>query len=232
MESISRYFSYQRLDTRSSAISGASRDNPYNEPAPVAACRVGDLGCLEREIQKDRSIINRDYLTVTTGDKFSLLVIALAGRHVELARLLINEGADVNYATKKNGETPLTYAVGNGLIEIVRLLIDKGAYINQAAKDGATPLYIAAEEGNNEIVELLLANDADPKKKLKKLSIGRFSLLTKSPIRAAQHAALFNRGDKETVKMIKAALEGRKINPSSELPPLLAGQHASYGSIR
>ena len=270
MDSISeyfRFFSYQLLDSSGPAISGTSRDNPYNEPAPVAACRAGDLGCLEREIQKDSSIVYRDYLSGKTGNTVSLLVIAVAGRHVELTRLLIDKGADVNYALK-DGSTTLLYAAQRGLLEIARLLIDNGADVNQATNNGATPLYYAAQEGHREIVKLLLANDADPNKQCKMLSMGRFSI-TRSSLFAAR---FMSRDKKEAAEMIETAIKERKINSSTEFPvtaqnlvgnitetslqpgkinkefpkedflptnfeqlqfpPLLAGQHASYGTIR
>lgn len=79
MESISRRFfglpSYQRFDKPGSANSRASCANPYNEPEPLAACRVGDLDRLDRELQKDRSIVYQGYRSVKSGDIVSLLVI-------------------------------------------------------------------------------------------------------------------------------------------------------------
>ncbi|WBA80257.1 hypothetical protein [Endozoicomonas sp. GU-1] len=54
MESIKRFFglpSYRRFDQPGSANSRASCANPYHEPEPLAACRVGDLDRLDRELQ-------------------------------------------------------------------------------------------------------------------------------------------------------------------------------------
>ena len=215
MESIKRFFvptSYQRLDRPGSATSGAGFDNPYNEPEPLAACRVGDLGRLEREIKKDSSIVHRDYRCGKTGDTVSLLYIAVVERHVELTRLLIEKGADVNYTLKKNGRaTVLAFAAEKGVIEIVRLLIDNGAKVNQASKKGSTPLFWAAWEGHTEIVKFLLANDADPEKEVKLLSMGRFSI-SYSPLKAAQVIS----ENKEAAEMIETALQlkERKISSS------------------
>ena len=43
-----------------------------------------------------------------------------------------------------------------GDTQIVKLLLDAKADVNKATKDGATPLYIAAQEGQLEVVKLLL----------------------------------------------------------------------------
>jgi ankyrin repeat protein len=43
-----------------------------------------------------------------------------------------------------------------------KVLIEFGADVNQANNDKVTPLYVAAEAGNEEVVKLLLALKADP----------------------------------------------------------------------
>ena len=296
MDSIRRDsgFSYQRFDGFDSAISEAICDNPYNEPTPLAACRVGDLSCLKRELEKDYAVVYKDYRSGKNGDMVSLLFVAVAKRHVELARLLINKRADVNYVTQvgwtplsysaaggsielaellidhgagvnqivgegftplilaarygrfelarllidheakvnqatADGSTALIYAAKKGSVDLVRLLIENGAAVNQATVKGATPLYFAAKLGNNKIVELLLANGADPNKKAEIFRLWRFSF-TRSP----ETAAWRNHGNRETVEMLKAAkaIKKRKIVPSSEHTPLLAGHSASYSAIR
>ncbi|WBA87830.1 ankyrin repeat domain-containing protein [Endozoicomonas sp. GU-1] len=171
-----------------------------------------------------------------TGNKgFTPLYDAATKGYVELSRLLIYKGADVSLKTKK-GFTPLSSAAEKGHVELIRLLIDKGADVNVATYKGTTPLYFAVQEDNdevarllisNEIVRLLLANGADPEKKLKILNLGRYSF-TKAPL----SAAIVNRGDKETVEMIEKAIRERKIHSSSECSSLRAGQNASYGAIR
>ena len=41
-------------------------------------------------------------------------------------------------------------------MEVVRVLLEQGADIDKARDDGATPLYIASEEGHVEVVSVLL----------------------------------------------------------------------------
>ena len=46
-------------------------------------------------------------------------------------------------------------------MEVVRELLTGGASIDQAKKDGATPLYMASQEGHLEVVRELLTAGAD-----------------------------------------------------------------------
>ncbi|RDL34650.1 uncharacterized protein BP5553_07778 [Venustampulla echinocandica] len=80
--------------------------------------------------------------------------------HVEVVKLLLEKGADLNAATK-SGETPFHQASGSGHVEVVKLLLEKEA--NPAAADdgGWTPLYRASGKGHVEVVKLLLEKGAD-----------------------------------------------------------------------
>jgi ankyrin repeat protein len=86
------------------------------------------------------------------------LMLAAITNHLELARLLIERGADVN----KPGWTPLHYASTRGHREMMRLLLDNEAYIDSEAEDGTTPLMMAAYGAPALAVKLLLEEGADP----------------------------------------------------------------------
>eukprot|EP00919_Chromeraceae_sp_WS-2016_P035372 GHVR01083798.1.p1 GENE.GHVR01083798.1~~GHVR01083798.1.p1 ORF type:complete len:108 (-),score=7.71 GHVR01083798.1:148-471(-) len=56
------------------------------------------------------------------------LIRASEGGHTDIARLLIDKGADVN--SEDNNGTPLICASKGGHTDIARLLIDKGVDVN------------------------------------------------------------------------------------------------------
>jgi len=90
----------------------------------------------------------------------SALVFACWYQHPDIARLLIEEGADPNLRTNSNF-TALHYAAEKGSTELVELLIKAGADVNALNDAQRSPLHIAAYEGNAEIVELLINHGAD-----------------------------------------------------------------------
>ncbi|KAF0121333.1 MAG: polysaccharide deacetylase [bacterium] len=84
---------------------------------------------------------------------------AIAYRHFDTAKLLIERGADVNRVGYIY--TPLIHAVQAGDIAFISLLIEKGANVNQSDGLGITPLMWAAHDRKTAIVYLLLEKGAD-----------------------------------------------------------------------
>ena len=80
--------------------------------------------------------------------------------YLEIAKLLIERGADINLADS-DGRTPLYRACWNNYLEIARLLIKGNADVNLAEKDGETPLHVACWNNNLEIAKLLIERGAD-----------------------------------------------------------------------
>jgi ankyrin repeat protein len=86
------------------------------------------------------------------------LMLAAINNQIELAKVLIDRGADVN----RPGWTPLHYAATRGHREMMRLLLDHEAYIDSEAANGTTPLMMAAYSAPALAVKLLLEEGADP----------------------------------------------------------------------
>ena len=167
-----------------------SKFNNSNDKFPV------DLEALEKSAENsakitemiigkaDKNIIN-DSLDGKTP-----LIIAVGNSYFETAKILIENGADVN-SVDFEGWSALSYAVNNGDIEIakllltnkakindelllaikspivesridmMKLLIDNGANINYADENEFTPLNIAIETGDMELTKFLITNGAN-----------------------------------------------------------------------
>jgi len=98
------------------------------------------------------------------ADKFwgdTPLHTAVQVANLDIIKLLINRGADVN-EVKDFGVTPLHIAVYNNNIEIAKLLLNSGADINSIGyRQDYTPLHIAICGHNMEMIKFLIQNNAD-----------------------------------------------------------------------
>ena len=64
--------------------------------------------------------------------------------HIDLVKILIENGADINLESGSFNTTPLMYSASNGFIEITEFLIDNGADLELKDKDSDTALLLAA----------------------------------------------------------------------------------------
>lgn len=96
-----------------------------------------------------------------TSGGVTALHFAVLGSHFEIASILIANKANINATTAFYKATPLSVAVQTGCTDILKLLITQGANINLRRLNGATALYLAAEKGRLDMVQLLFANHAD-----------------------------------------------------------------------
>lgn len=87
---------------------------------------------------------------------YKLISFLLQDGHVDVARLLLDSGAQVNMPAD-SFESPLTLAACGGHVELAELLIQRGAALEEVNDEGYTPLMEAAREGHEEMVALLLA---------------------------------------------------------------------------
>jgi ankyrin repeat protein len=85
------------------------------------------------------------------------LMMAAYQKNKPAVQALLAKGAQVN----RPGWTALHYAAASGDLEIMRLLLERHAYIDAESPTGTTPLMLAAREGQEEAVQLLLEEGAD-----------------------------------------------------------------------
>ncbi|XP_034251058.1 ankyrin repeat domain-containing protein 17 isoform X2 [Thrips palmi] len=92
------------------------------------------------------------------GDCTPLMEAASAG-HVDIVKLLINHGADVN-AQSSSGNTPLMYGCAGGYSEVVKVMLEAGANVEDHNENGHTPLMEAASAGKVAVAKVLLDHGA------------------------------------------------------------------------
>ena len=93
--------------------------------------------------------------------KRTALLIATRANHVEIAKLLIDAGADVN-AKDNIRDTPFLYAGAEGRNEILTHILATGrAKLTDTNRYGGSALIPAAHHGHPETVRILLATQID-----------------------------------------------------------------------
>jgi ankyrin repeat protein len=146
-------------------------DNPpYTFVDALHAVRQGNL----KKIQ-DYMAFNAQYACCKNWDDCTLLHEACRFARVEIVKILIDKGTDINALYK--GQSPLHFAIEGDTRETatenaeqyadfqkrqqktVNLLISKNADLTSANEAGETPLHLAARLGYSELIALLLTQE-------------------------------------------------------------------------
>ena len=81
----------------------------------------------------------------------SALCLSILVGHCQIARVLLERGANIQWRHPMCDLTPVFIAAQEGHAEVVRLLAELGVNVETPDNDGATPAYIAAQEGHVEV---------------------------------------------------------------------------------
>jgi ankyrin repeat protein len=99
-----------------------------------------------------------------SADGFTALHFAAFFGKAEVARILLQAGADVNAVARNDLRVqPLHSAAAGRHLEVCRLLLAAGADVDAPQAGGFRPLHAAAQNGDPELVELFLSARADPR---------------------------------------------------------------------
>jgi hypothetical protein len=109
----------------------------------------------KRDTQQIKTLLDSgEDINKAGGDPaYPPLILAILHKYYDVAKLLIERGADVNYWS------PLSYAAQVGDMATVNLLLEKGADVNFITH--GSPLVAAAKYGRTNIAERFLEKGAD-----------------------------------------------------------------------
>jgi ankyrin repeat protein len=117
------------------------------------------------QVERGKALLDADpsLATAWSPDGFTPLHLAAYFGQDEMAKFLVDHGADVN-AVSRNPMAlqPLHSAASSRSAGIVRLLLERGAAVNAKQHGGYTPLHAAASNGDVATTELLLSFGANP----------------------------------------------------------------------
>jgi uncharacterized protein len=134
--------------------------------AAVFMSAAGDARLSEAAMQGNRQAVSallaqKVDIDGSQGDGTTALHWAAFRDDLEMAKTLIQAGANVRVTTREGEITPLFMACTNGSAAMVELLVKAGADVNGVKANGTTPLMTAAASGSADAVKVLLDHGAN-----------------------------------------------------------------------
>ena len=128
----------------------------------MSAASRGAIETVRRLLAEGKSVDQRFPIVGGFNDGHTPLLVACRDGHYEVAKQLVDAGADVNAVEPVFGAVPLHKAVYNGRADITRLLIEQPRIdLNfQGSTNGYTPLHDALWHGYVDCARLLLDSGA------------------------------------------------------------------------
>ena len=126
--------------------------------SPLMTCsRTGNVNAVKLLLAR-----GADPAAKVTQAGQTALMWAVAEKHLDVVRALIEQRADVR-ARSKSGFTALMFAARAGDLDSARLLLQAGANVNDKTPEGLSSLLVASSSGKAEALAIfLLEKGADP----------------------------------------------------------------------
>jgi ankyrin repeat protein len=111
----------------------------------------------EGDLVKVKQLILQNNNTIHSKNLYGDTILLWASRegHLELVRLILENGGDINFQNEVTGETALINSSKAGHFEIVKFLIKNGANINAKDNKGNTALLCGCTKGHLDIVKMI-----------------------------------------------------------------------------
>jgi len=122
--------------------------------------RIADAAQHDDQVAVRSLIAKHADVNAAQGDGMTALHWAASRDDLEMARLLIQAGANVNAITRLNAVTPLMMACKQAGAALIEMLLKAGANANAVEESGTTPLMLAAASGSADAVKDLLDHGA------------------------------------------------------------------------
>ena len=129
---------------------------PSGETVLMTAARTGVVAAVEALLDAGAVI---DAAQASKGQ--TALMWAIVEHHVEVARVLIERGANVAARTKEDF-TPFLFVAREGDIATARRLLTKDVDVNESSPEGITPLLAATARGHVDLALFFLEQGARP----------------------------------------------------------------------
>lgn len=121
----------------------------------IDAVEKDDIPELDRLLELHRTVINK----TDSYERYTPLIWAAKFGRPQAADVICSRGANVDKSGGWNNSTALMKAVEGGHVDVVRAILKYSPDVNIRNQFGMTALMLAAENGQKEIVEIILAND-------------------------------------------------------------------------
>jgi ankyrin repeat protein len=147
---------------RATVVAGVLAVVSSSLQAQGAASAVADAA-MRGDLARVKALVaERADVSLPQGDGMTALHWASRSGAADIARLLLDAGADVKAVTRLGRYTPLHLAAQEGAGEVVGQLLARGADAGAVTTTGAVPLHFAAASGSVTASSALLDRRANP----------------------------------------------------------------------
>uniref|UniRef100_A0A8C7Y3D8 BCL3 transcription coactivator n=1 Tax=Oryzias sinensis TaxID=183150 RepID=A0A8C7Y3D8_9TELE len=144
------------------ALLGAGADpsalDRHGQTALHLCCEYDQRDCLSALLSRSSS---SPCLEARNFEGLTPLHMAVQQGHQDLAKMLLDAGADINAMDIKSGQSPLVHAVESNNAGMVHFLVENRCDVNRQSYSGNTALHVACGRGQVDIVRVLLKSGAD-----------------------------------------------------------------------